>query len=98
MLAEEEAMGTFHQNKGELHGITVVVDTTGDEILVGRCDEVTPQGVILLDADVHRDGDGGRSKEEYVRQAAQFGVWKKHDRVVVPADRVAKIERLGEVG
>ena len=21
-------MGTFHQNKGELHGITVIVDTT----------------------------------------------------------------------
>ncbi len=91
-------MGTFHQNKGELHGITVVVDTTGEEIFVGRCDTVTEQGVILLDADVHRDGEGGRSKDEYVRQAAQFGIWKKHDRVVVATDRVAKIERLADVG
>ena len=91
-------MGTFHQNKGELHGITVVVDTTGEEVFVGRCDTVTDHGVILLDVDVHRDGDGGRSKAEYVPQAAQFGVWKKHDRVMVPTDRVAKIERLGEVG
>jgi hypothetical protein len=91
-------MGTFHQHKGELHGITVVVDTTGEEVFVGRCDTVAAEGVILLDADVHRDGDGGRSKAEYVRQAAQFGVWKKHDRVVVPQEKVASIQRLGEVG
>lgn len=90
-------MGTFHQNKGELHGITVVVDTTGAEVFVGRCDTVTPEGVILLDADVHRDGDGGRSKDEYVRRAAQLGVWKKFDRLVVPADKVTSVRRLGEV-
>ncbi|MCB1057983.1 MAG: hypothetical protein KDD11_20985 [Acidobacteria bacterium] len=90
-------MGTFHQNKGELHGITVVVDTTGAEIFVGRCDTVTEQGVILLDGDVHRDGDGGRSKEEWVNRASQFGVWKKFDRLVVPTDKVASIRRLGEV-
>ncbi len=90
-------MGTFHQNKGELHGITVVVDTVGEEIFVGRCDEVRPEGVVLLDADVHRAGEGGRSKEDYVRRAAQFGVWKKFDRLLVPTEKVVTVERLGEV-
>ena len=90
-------MGTFHQHKGELHGITVVVDTAGEEIWVGRCDEVTDEGVILLDADVHKDGEGGRSKEEWLRKAAQFGVWKKFDRVVVPTASVASVRRLGEI-
>jgi hypothetical protein len=90
-------MGTFHQGMGELHGITVVVDTTGEEIFVGRCHDVTPRGVILHDVDVHRDGEGGRSKEDYVRRAAQFGVWKKYDHLIVPNDEVASIRRLGEV-
>lgn len=90
-------MGTFHQNKGELHGITVVVETHGPEVFVGRCDTVTPEGVILLDADRHKDGDDGRSKDEYLRQAARFGVWKKFDRLMVPTAQVASVRRLGEV-
>jgi hypothetical protein len=90
-------MGTFHQHKGELHGITVVVDTDGPEVYVGRCDELAPEGVVLLDVDVHRDGDGGRSKEQYLRDAARFGTWKKHDHLVVPHERVASIRRLGEL-
>ncbi|HEX7185253.1 MAG TPA: hypothetical protein VF756_25745 [Thermoanaerobaculia bacterium] len=90
-------MGTFHQGKSELHGITVVVDTTGPEIFVGRCDDVDDRGIILDDADVHRDGEGGRSKEEYVKRAAMVGVWKKYDRLLIPKDKVASVRRLGEV-
>ena len=90
-------MGTFHQDKSELHGITVVVDTPGPAIYVGRCDDMDDRGIILLDADVHEEGDGGRSKAEYVERAAQFGVWKKYDRVRIPTDQVASVRRLGEV-
>ena len=50
-------MGTFHQDKHELHGITVVVDTPGDEIFIGRCDGLDERGSRLLDVAVHRDGD-----------------------------------------
>ncbi len=89
-------MGTFHDDKGELHGITVVVDTHGPEVWVGRCDTVLAEGVILLDADVHREEDGGLSKEDYLKKAAMMGVWKKHDRVLLPTDRVASIQPLGE--
>lgn len=90
-------MGTFHQGKSELHGITVVVDTTGPEIFVGRCDDEDDRGIVLDDADVHRDGEGGRTKDEYVRRAAQLGVWKKYDRLLIPRDRIASVRRLGEV-
>ena len=89
-------MGTFHQDKGELHGITVVVDTHGPEVWVGRCDTVLDEGVILLDADVHREGEGGTTKEAYLKNAAMVGTWKKHDRVLLPMDRVASIRPLGE--
>jgi len=90
-------MGTFHQNKGELHGITVVVETTGPEVFVGRCDTVTQQGVILLDADVHREGEDEGSRTEYLSRAARFGVWKKFDRIIVATDKVASVRKLGEL-
>jgi hypothetical protein len=90
-------VGTFHQNKHELHGITVVVDTDGPEIYVGRCDDIDDGRVILVDVDVHRDGDGGRSKDDYVRRAAQLGVWKKHDHLVLDRGRVTSVRRLGDV-
>ena len=90
-------MGVFHPDSHELHGITVVVDTAGPEIYVGRCDDMDDNSVILLDVDVHRDGDDGRSKAEYVERAAQFGVWKKYARVVVPRNQVTSVKRLGEL-
>ena len=90
-------MGTFHDGKHELHGITVVVDTTGPEVYVGRCDDMDDRVVILVDADVHRDGEDGKSKDEYLARAAQLGVWKKHDRLVIPRQAVASIRPLGEL-
>ncbi len=90
-------MGTFHQDKSELHGITVVVDTDGEEIFVGRCDDMDAERVFLLDVDVHRDGEGGKSKAEYVQKAAQLGIWKKHDRLVIDRARVTSVRRLGDV-
>ena len=91
-------MGTFHSDKGELHGITVVVETTGPRVYVGRCDEETAEGILLLDADHHDDGEGGRSREEYLRKAARFGVFRKHERVLVPRLQIARVRRLGDIG
>lgn len=88
----------WHPERHELHGITVVVDTAGPEIYVGRCDDMNESGVILLDVDVHKDGEGGRSKAEYLEGAAQLGVWKKFDRLVVPQDQVTSVRRLAELG
>jgi hypothetical protein len=87
----------WHPQRHELHGITVVVDTHGDEVFVGRCDDIVEDRVILLDADMHKDGDDGRSKTDYVERAAQYGIWKKFDRLEVPQDKVASIRRLGEL-
>ena len=90
-------MGTFHKDKSQLHGITVVVDTKGPKVFVGRCEDEDNEQIILLDADVHEDGQNGRSKADYVQRAAKFGVWKKHDQVVIPRAEVVSIKRLGEV-
>jgi hypothetical protein len=90
-------VGTFHQGKHALHGITVVVDTVGPEVAVGRCDDIDEAQVVLHDADVHRAGDGGPSKAEWVARAADYGVWPKHRRLVLPRASVASIRPLGEI-
>ena len=82
-----------HRDKGELHGITVVVDA-GAELWVGRCDEVTEAGVILKDADVFREIEGRRG---YLEKAAQFGHWPKVPNMVVPAASVVSIQRLDDL-
>ena len=92
-------MRTFHEHesKHELHGITVVVETTdGGELWVGRCDDIVDAGVILRDADVHREGESPTPRTDWLAKASRLGVWPNHRRVVVPAARVAAVRRLAE--
>lgn len=90
-------MGTFHHDKGELHGITVVVDTNSPKIYIGRCDVLTDKHILMNDVDEHEDGQDGKSKEDYLKAAAKFGIWKKHDRLIVPKEDIASIKPLGEI-
>jgi hypothetical protein len=90
-------MGTFHNNKSELHGITVVVETEDGEVFVGRCDDMDEQRILLMDVDSHRDGDGDCTTAEYLDRAARFGVWKKHDRLVIARARATAVRPLGEL-
>lgn len=95
-------MGTFHHGKGDLHGITVVVDLVDSRVMIGRCDTVTDEGVLLMDADLHDESAPDQrgqlvSKDDYVARAAKFGFWKKMDRVMVPAAQVASVTPLGEI-
>ena len=90
-------MGTFHHDKGELHGITVVVDTNGPEVWVGRCDTMTDEGIVLLDADKHEDGQDGESKSVFVLKVARNGHWSRVPHVVIPRDKIRSVKRLGEV-
>jgi hypothetical protein len=85
----------FHPGHAELHGITVVVETRGSRTYVGRYDSEDEQGVHLLDVGVHDEGPE-RSKEEYIRKSATFGVRSDHKHLVVPSGEVARITRLGE--
>ena len=88
-------MGTFHDDKGELHGITVVVDTGGPAVWVGRCDTIDDVEIVLLDADRHEGDDA--SKQAYLEKAAKFGVWKRHERVAIPLAEATSVSRLGEL-
>jgi iron-sulfur cluster assembly protein len=88
-------MGTFHDDMGELHGITVVA-TAGDTVYVGRCHEMDAQRLLLLDADQHTENEDGRSNREYLERAARFGVWKKHDKLLLPTADITEVVPLGQ--
>ena len=90
-------MGTFHSDKGPLHGITVVVKTNTPAVYIGRCDTQTPNGIYLNDADKHEEGQDGKSNEEYIQTAAQWGHWPRIPQVTVPADQITEVIRLAEI-
>ena len=73
-------MRTFahHEHKHELHGITVLVETDGGELWIGRCDDVVAEGVVLRDADVHREGETETPREAWLERARRLGVWPNH--------------------
>jgi hypothetical protein len=86
----------FHQGHAELHGITVVVETTGPRTYVGRYDSQDEQGVHMLDVGVHEE-TASESKDEYIKRSAKFGIRSDHKHLIVPAGEVARVTRLGEV-
>jgi hypothetical protein len=89
----------FHPGHAELHGITVVVETHGTKTYVGRYDSEDAGGVHMLDVGIHEAAHSeGLSKDEYIKKSARFGVRSEIKHLVIPADQVARISRLAEVG
>lgn len=86
----------FHPGHSELHGITVVIETRSSRTYVGRYDSEDERGVHMLDVGVH-DSAGGESREDYIRKSARFGIRSDHKHVIVPADQVLRIVRLGDM-
>lgn len=78
-----------------LHGITVVVDTAGPKLYIGRYHSENESGVLLNDADV-REFDETNAKAPYLARSAKLGVFKNTDRVRVPHEEIVSIRRLIE--
>lgn len=77
-------MGTFHDDRHALHGVTLAVGV-GDAVYVGRCDDMDDERIVLLDVDVHTDGADGRSNAEWLERAAAYGVTPQHRQLVLPS-------------
>lgn len=93
-------MGTFHDTKDPLHGITVVA-RSGRAVHVGRCHERDDRNILLVGVDTHQeneDGKGpdGRTNAEFLDRAARFGVWGAHQRVTLPTAEVESLVPLSE--
>jgi hypothetical protein len=87
----------FHPGHAALHGVTVVLETIGSRTYVGRYDSEDASGVHLVDVGVHDSSASQIPKKEYLRKSARFGIRADHKHVLVPANEVAKITRLGEL-
>jgi hypothetical protein len=84
----------FHPGHQELHGVTVVLETRGSKIYVGRFDSQDDRGVHLHDVGVHDASSAGASKDEFLRRCDKFGIRPEHRDLLVPASEVATIQRL----
>ena len=84
----------FHPGHHALHGITVVLETTGSLAFVGRFDTQDDGGVHLLDVAVHDRSDPASSREEFLRRTLKFGVPVTRKHVVVPSSDVATLVPL----
>ena len=84
----------FHQDRHELHGITVVLETHDSKVYVGRFDSQDERGVHMHDVGVY-DADGAAtSKADFLRRCDKFGIRPQHKDLLVPAAEVSAIERL----
>ena len=78
-----------------LHGFTVVVETAGPVVYIGRYHSENETGIFLNDVDV-RELENETDKQAYLAKSAKFGVFKNADKVEVPRDQVSSIRKLIE--
>ncbi len=90
-------MGTFHHNTHELHGITVVIDSTDGSLIVGRFHEQDETHALLLDADTHHDNEGGKTNAQWLEAAAKWGQWPRIKQLRVLLADMKQIRRLGSI-
>jgi hypothetical protein len=83
--------------RSPLHGITVVLDTDGPKLYIGKCHEEDDQRVLLYNAVVFEEGQDGKSKAQWITHAAKFGFFAAIDSIAVPREQVTNITKLGDV-
>ena len=84
----------FHQDRHELHGITVVLETHGSKTYVGRFDSQDERGVHLHDVGVYDAAAAPTSKAEFLQRCDKFGIRPEHKDLSVPVSEVSGIGRL----
>jgi hypothetical protein len=87
----------FHPGHDALHGITVVLETTGTSTYVGRFDKRDSSGVHLLQVGIHDAASATEPREEYLRRADEFGIRVERPHVLVPDGEIVRISPLGQM-
>jgi hypothetical protein len=91
-------MGLFHDTSDPMHGVTVVVETTGPEIWVGRCNRVEDHRVLLFESDCFVEGESAGTKEEWLQRTAMVGFQPRHPKLEIERHRVRSVRPLLEYG
>jgi hypothetical protein len=87
----------FHPGHHELHGITVVVRTTGSRILVGRFDKQDENGVHLIGVSIHDASASDPAQADFLSRTVKYGVRVDQPHLVIPQSQVREITPLGTI-
>ena len=87
----------FHPGHHALHGITVVVETSGTLTYVGRFDTEDERGVHLIGASLHDASVEPMPLPEFLRTTMEFGVKVDRPHLVVPSAQIRRISPLNEL-
>lgn len=88
----------FHPGHDQLHGITVVLETSQSLLYVGRFDRQDESGVHMIGVSIYDPAQATQSKEEFLARTAKFGVRVDRPHLVVPTSSVSEITPLGTIG
>lgn len=88
---------TFHPGHDALHGITVVIVSTGPATWVGRWQEERDGMIHLVDACAHIAGDRGMSRDAFLDDVTRNGPRPTHRVLSLPRAEVASVRPLGDV-
>ena len=86
----------FHPGHHELHGITVVVETSSGATYVGRFDREDGEWAHLKDVGIHRAGQDGELPD-FLQRALKFGIKVDERQATVPVAEIARIVKLSEL-
>jgi hypothetical protein len=85
----------LHADRHELHGMTVVLDTSDARTYVGRFDSQDERGVHLFDVGVFDPSQG--SRDDYLRRSVKFGIRVDRPELSVASSQVSHITPLSQV-
>lgn len=87
----------FHPGHDELHGMTVVLSTSGPMTFVGRWEHKQNGLIVLNDAAMHEATDGGKTREVFLAEQKKYGVAVQHRQLTVPEASVSEVALLREI-
>ena len=88
--------GDRHANRGELHGITVVLTGASGKTYLGRWHEETPRGVVMKNVAIHDpSASGAKSLTDWLANQRKFGIDATEKVMVVPADEAGDVTPFG---
>lgn len=88
----------FHPGHAELHGVTVVLDTSDGRVVVGRYHDTENGQLRLHDVAVHDPAATGVDRDEFLAKTLKFGVRAEHKFLAVPAETVREMRPLNAAG
>lgn len=84
----------IHPGHQELHGITVIVETTGPTTYVARYDREDERGIHFNDV-AAVVATSGEELATWLERTRKFGVRAEQKRMTLPASEVRSIRQLG---